>query len=113
MDVARLIMDEADPDHDWASAAAALAVLAGIHASDAACCKALGRRSRGQSHHDAEALLDQIEPGGRQAANAMRRLINLKDEAHYGFYHMSAPNLRSASTQADRLISFARDVLAG
>jgi hypothetical protein len=108
-----MIIDEADPDPDWASAAAALAVLAGIHASDAACCKALGRRSRGQDHHDAEALLEQIEPGGRLAANAMRRLINMKDEAHYGFYPMSTQNLRSAFTQADRLISFARDVLAG
>ena len=48
MEVATLIMDEAEPDPDWANAAAALAVLAGISASDAACCKALGRRSRSQ-----------------------------------------------------------------
>lgn len=54
-------MDEADPDPDWASAAAALAVLAGIDPSDAACCKALGGRWRGQDHHDAEALLEQID----------------------------------------------------
>ncbi len=39
MEVAKMIMDEAEPDPDWASAAAALAVLAGISASDAACCK--------------------------------------------------------------------------
>jgi len=59
MEVATLIKDEPDPD--WASAAAALAVLAGIAASDAACCMALGRRSRGQDHHDAEALLELIQ----------------------------------------------------
>lgn len=110
MEVAALIRDEPDPD--WASAAAALAVLAGISASDAACCKALGERSRGQDHHDAEALLELIEPGGKNAANAIRRLINLKDEAHYGFYHVSAQDLRSAITQAQRLIRFAREVLA-
>jgi hypothetical protein len=110
MEVATLIRDEPDPD--WASAAAALAVLAGISASDAACCKALGQRSRGQDHHDAEALLEQIEPGGKNAANAMRRLINLKDQAHYGFFSMSSQDLRSAFTQAQRLIRFARDVLA-
>ena len=109
MEVATLIKDEPDPD--WASAAAALAVLAGISASDAACCKALGRRSLGQDHHDAEALLEQIEPGGKNAANAMRRLINLKDEAHYGFYNMSTQDLKSALTQAGRLVRFARDVL--
>ena len=110
MEVAELVKDEPDPD--WASAAAALAVLAGIAASDAACCKALGRRSRSQDHHDVEALLEQIEPGGKNAANAMRRLINLKDQAHYGFFSMSAQDLRSAFTQAQRLIRFARDVLA-
>lgn len=110
MEVAALIKDEPDPD--WASAAAAVAVLAGISASDAACCKALGERSRGQDHHDAEALLELIEPGGRNAANALRRLINLKDEAHYGFCNVSAQDLRSALTQASRLIRFAREVLA-
>lgn len=110
MEVATLIRDEPDPD--WASAAAALAILAGISASDAACCKALGRRARGQDHHDAEALLELIEPGGKNAANAMRRLINLKDEAHYGFYNMAAQDLKSAFTQAQRLIRFAREVLA-
>src|SRR5919198_4984938 len=99
MEVATLIREEPDPD--WASAAAALAVLAGISASDAACCKALGRRSRGEDHHDAEALLEQIEPGGKNAANAMRRLINFKDEAHYGFYNVATQDLKSAFTQAD------------
>jgi hypothetical protein len=110
IEVATLIRDEPDPD--WASAAAALAVLAGISASDAACCKALGERSRGQDHHDAEALLELIEPGGKSAANEMRRLINLKDEAHYGFFNMAAQDLKSAFTQAERLIRFARQVLA-
>jgi HEPN domain-containing protein len=110
MEVATLIRDEPDPD--WASASAALAVLAGISASDAACCKALGERSRGQDHHDAEALLELIEPGGKNAANAMRRLINLKDEAHYGFYNVDTQDLKSAFTQAQRLIRFAREVLA-
>lgn len=110
MEVATLIRDEPDPD--WASAAAALAVLAGISASDAACCKALGQRSRGQDHHDAEALLEMIEPSGKNAANAMRRLISLKDEAHYGFYNVGMQDLKSAFSQAQRLIRFAREVLA-
>lgn len=110
MEVAMLIKDEPDPD--WASAAAALAVLAGIAASDATCCKALGRRSRGQDHHDAEALLELIDPGGKSAANAMRRLIDLKDEAHYGFYNMATQDLKSAFAQAQKLIRFARGVVA-
>lgn len=112
LEVADLITDEADPDPDFMSAAAALAVLAGISASDAACCKALGVRSRGESHHDAESLLEQIEPGGRAAAVALRRLINLKDEAHYGFHAVSRASLRQALGQARRLVEFARGVLS-
>ncbi len=111
MEVSVLITDEASPDPDFMSAAAALAVLAGIAASDAACCKALGLRSRGDHHHDAEALLEQITPGGRDAANAMRRLINLKSEAHYGFYNVATRDLDSVFRQAEKVISFAREVL--
>ncbi len=111
VEVARLIVDEAEPDPDWVSAAAALTVLAGISASDAACCKALGLRSRGLDHHDAEALLQQIEPRGRQAAVAMRRLIALKDDAHYGFYTVSKQSQAAALRQAGKLIEFAHEVL--
>jgi hypothetical protein len=112
LEAAQLITDEPDPDPDFVSAAAALAVLAGISASDAACCKALGRRSRGDDHHDAEKLLDEITPGGKDGANALRRLINLKDEAHYGFYNIGAKDLDRAMRQAQKMISFARDILS-
>lgn len=95
-----------------APSSAALLVLAGISASDAAGCKALGRRSRGEDHHDAEALLELVDPGGTDAADAMQRLVNLKDEAHYGFYNVSAKDLKSAFTQAGKLVRFARSVLA-
>jgi hypothetical protein len=42
----------------------------------------------------------------------MRRLINLKDEAHYGFHNVAPHDLKSAVTQANRLIRFARSVRA-
>jgi hypothetical protein len=109
METADLLEGDADPD--FMSVRAALAVLAGIAASDAACCKALGRRSRSDNHHDAEKLLETIEPGGREAANALRRLINEKDEAHYGFYHVSASDLKTAVRQPNAVITFAEDVL--
>lgn len=108
-EVAELAGGEADPE--YASVAAALAVLAGIAASDAACCKALGRRSRGLDHHEAEDLLAQIEPGGNPASNALRRLLNLKDEAHYGLFDVSGQDLQAAIRQAKTLVSFAEKVL--
>ena len=105
-EVAELTAAETDPD--YTSVAAALAVIA---ASDAACCKALGRRSRGQDHHAAEDLVRQIEPGGKDAANALRRLINMKDEAHYGLHDVSGRDLQAAVRQSKALVRFAERIL--
>ena len=108
LETAELIEGETDPD--FMSVAAALAVLAGIAAADAACCQALGRRSRSDNHHDAEALIETIAPGGTRAASVLRRLLNLKDEAHYGFYAVRRPSLTAATRQSRTLIEFAEDV---
>lgn len=110
LEVADLIAD-AD-DADYASASAALAVLAGIAASDAACCRALGRRSRGQDHREAASLVARVQPDGRRAANSLRRLLDMKDEAHYGFFDVSGQHLQTALRQARALVRFA-EVIAG
>jgi hypothetical protein len=109
LEVARLVEGE-DEAAFW-SVATSLAVLAGIAASDAACCRALGRRSRGDDHHDAEGLLDSITPGGNAAANSLRRLIDLKDKAQYGIIYVSREDLKLAMKQAERLIEFAEEVI--
>lgn len=74
------------------SVAAALAVLAGIAASDAACCAALGRRARGDDHRQAAALLGEIADGDR-AAKTLLDLLNLKDTAQDGLI----PNHRAGA----------------
>lgn len=106
LEVAEMTAGEAG-DEEYASAAAALAVLAGVAASDAACCAALGRRSRGQDHQQATNLIAQVEPGGGDAANALRRLLSLKDEAHYGFFDVGGQDLKASIRQAERLVGFA------
>ena len=93
------------------SVSASLAVLAGIAASDAACCAMLGRRSRSQDHHDAEQLVAQIEPGGAAASTALRRLLDLKDTAHYGLIDISRPRLTAAMRQSRALVQFAETAL--
>lgn len=110
LEVAELVAEEGQ-DLEYASAAAALAVLAGIAASDAACCKALGRRSRGQDHLEATVLLEQITPDGGRAANSLRRLLSLKDEAHYGLFDVGGQDLKTALRQASDLVEFATNVL--
>jgi hypothetical protein len=85
LDVAELVADEADASIEYGSVAASVAVLAGIAAADAACCRALGKRSRSDDHRDAEKLLGEIPRGGKRAGRQLRRLVDLKDSAQYGF----------------------------
>lgn len=110
LEVAELVAEEGD-EIEFSSPAAALAVLAGIAASDAACCKALGRRSRAQDHREAAWLLGQVTPGGKAAAKSLERLLNLKDEAHYGLFDVGGNDLKAALRQASKLAEFAAEVL--
>jgi hypothetical protein len=108
LEVAELVATE---DYEASlSAAAALAVLAGIAASDAACCRALGRRSRSEDHRDAAELLSQIDPNGARAAKALLSLIDLKDTAHYGLIHVTRRQLAAALRRASSLVDFAAAV---
>lgn len=111
LEVAELVADlDDDGDEGYGSVAASLAVLSGIASSDAACCVALGERSRSQDHHDAEELVQRIEPGGGSARDALRRLLNAKDEAQYGVIHVGRADLRSVLQQAQRLLTFAENL---
>jgi hypothetical protein len=110
LEVAQLVAEEGE-DIDYASPSAALAVLAGIAASDAACCAALGRRARGQDHREAATLVAQVEPGGKTAATSLRRLLSLKDEAHYGLFDVGGQQLKSALRQASDLVEFAQAIV--
>lgn len=113
LDVAELTADESDPSPEYGSAAASIAILAGIAAADAACCHALGKRSRSDNHHDAEQLVAEVRPGGKRAAAQLRQLIDLKDAAHYGFITVTAPELKRCLRQARQLVAFAERVVRG
>jgi len=114
LEVASLVAEElATDENDEESAAnrnvsASLAILAGIAASDAACCKVLHLRSRGQDHQGAVALVAQLQPDGRAASNALRRLLTTKDTAQYSFLHVSRSDLISVLRQAQVLVDIAK-----
>lgn len=110
LEVAQLIA-EPEQDREYVSAATALAVLAGIAAADAACCHTLHRRSRGQNHRQAADLVEQIVPGGPEASKSLGRLLNLKDQAHYGLFDISGRDFDAALRQAQALVTFAATVL--
>jgi hypothetical protein len=113
LDVADLVSGEKGKDESpvYASAAASLAILAGIAASDAACCKALRERSRSENHRDAMQLVGRISPGGKQAAGQLRELLDLKDRAQYGFLKLNSTELRKVMRRSNALVSFAEEVL--
>jgi len=109
LEVAELVAGEREIPESR-SVAAALAVLAGIAASDAACCAALGRRSRGDDHRQAAALLREIADGDR-AAKALLDLLNLKDTAQYGLIPITGRELTTVLRRARTLFDFAHEVL--
>ncbi len=110
LEVAELVASDA-VSVGSANAAASSAVLAGIAASDAACCRALGKRSRSEDHREAVDLLRQVTPGGAKAANDLALLLGLKDESQYGFGDIAATKLRRALRRAGSLIEFAAEAL--
>ncbi len=96
--VARLVVDEEEYP-----VAAALAVLSGIAAADAACCARLGRRHRGESHHGAVDLVKTVEPGGPEMAKLLKRLLDRKDDAHYAPRVVSAADAKKMVEWASQL----------
>lgn len=110
LEVAELVATEREIQES-ASCAAALAVLAGIAAADAACCAVLGRRARGQDHMQAVDLIGEIQDGGAQAGKALRQLLQLKDTAQYGLIHVGRPALNASLRRSRQLVDFAADAL--
>jgi hypothetical protein len=109
LEVAELVASEDSLESH--NVATGLAVLAGIAAADAACCKALGESSRGSDHRDAAKLLRRISPGGEAAASNFERLVGLKDKAHYSFLNASGQDRTGAIRRTSQLVDFARKVL--
>lgn len=102
-----------DPLLDLPGVAAALAVLAGIAAADAACCAALAERSRGQGHQEAITLVRIVRPHGVQMVRDLDRLIQKKDNAHYGMISTTEAEAAAMIGWAQRLITSASAVVAG
>lgn len=92
--------------------AANLLVSAGIAAADAACCKALGKRSRSQDHRDGGALLRLIAQGGKAASNSFDRLIAQKDLTDYGFTNVGRSQFVMLQRQATTLVRFAATTIS-
>jgi hypothetical protein len=103
---AELVIDD-DSHEATPSVAASLAVLAGIAASDAACCARLGLRARGQAHAEAVDVLGTVEPGGADLAKDLQRLLHRKDDSQYGLTFVSPAEAGRMVGWAKRLVGLA------
>jgi len=110
LEVAELVLDDRDRA-EMPGVAAGLAVLAGIAASDAICARRLARIHRGDSHRAAADLLVTATPDGRKLSSTFLRLMDMKDEAHYGLTIVSTQRARSAVRWATQLVSRAQEEL--
>ncbi|MDQ1730574.1 MAG: hypothetical protein QOK10_733 [Pseudonocardiales bacterium] len=110
LEVAELVLEEPDR-FEMPGVSAGLAVLAGIAASDAICACRLNQIHRGEDHRAAAALLEQATPDGKKLAVTFVRLIDLKDEAHYGVLTIPPQRARSAVKSAQLLVDRARQEL--
>lgn len=110
LEVAELVGAEED-DLANEHVSAALAVLAGIAAADAACCTTLGLRSRGQDHRQALALVTKAGPDGKSLARALGQLLNIKDGARYGMVFVNPEQARRAIRYAKTLVNGAGELM--
>lgn len=66
---------------------------------------------RGEDHRAAADLFAEATPDGRRLAATFKRLIDLKDEAHYGVTLLSSTKARNAVGSAKILVSRANEKL--
>ena len=76
-------LDPSSDDGPTRSAAVSNAVLAGIAAADAICCRRLGRHAVGDDHQHALALLADAGPVGAAATRHLETLLAIKHKAQY------------------------------
>ncbi|MCY7412390.1 MAG: hypothetical protein LH471_05040 [Salinibacterium sp.] len=106
LEAARLAVDSAAAlgDEAVANVAASNAVYAGIAAADAICGKALAVRSTSFNHADAVALVRRAHEG-EAAANHLRALISLRNNAAYEPRMVTAAKAADAIQHAERLVA--------
>ena len=102
-----LLEDREDPAAQ--SASAAVSVIAGIAASDALCALALGERSRGQDHRAAVGLLAAVVGTDSPLLPMLSRLLDVKDQAHYGTRFIRHEDAMRALRQATALTDAAHE----
>lgn len=108
LEAAETIRDFADDEAEIGDAFVTLCVHAGIAASDAICCEALGHYVQGDDHNQSIAELSKVRPGGNALGNDLRALLQMKSRAEYGALPVSSEQRKRAWRRAANLVESAR-----
>jgi len=111
-EAASAVRDLADDESDVGDAFVTLLVHAGIAAADAICCHELGEHARGESHAEATALIQRVQPDGNELARALDTLLRAKTRAGYGYEPVSRDARTRCWRAAEKLVSAAGDRLS-
>lgn len=107
-DAASTVRALADEAADVADAYVTLLVHAGIAASDVICCLRLGEHAMGESHSEAQKLLEST--AGKKPSDDLGTLLGVKTKAGYSDRPVSADDLTRAERAAERLLQLMRDL---
>jgi hypothetical protein len=109
----RIVDDSLSRSRRTSTAFVTLCVHAGIAASDAICCHALGEHAQGENHVDAVQHLKRVRPDGQEFAKALETLLRFKTRAGYAADPVNADMLKRSKRAAEVLVTAARDRLKG
>jgi hypothetical protein len=93
---------------DIGDAYVTLCVHAGIAAADSICAHRLKQHHIGDNHHEAVAMLRQVQPDGHAFANDLDQLLKLKTKAGYTHRPVTADERKLAGRRARTLVDAAR-----
>jgi HEPN domain len=99
-------------DAGWPNAATSSAVTAGINAKDALCIARAGQTISADDHKAAVAELRSLGPTGVEPADALDRLLNLKNRSQYDRRSVSARDAMGAVRRATTLVQAAERALS-
>ncbi|MCG2801807.1 MAG: hypothetical protein L6311_06900 [Cellulomonas sp.] len=109
VDVAAMVhTDVSDPSYPQVTGS--LAVLAGIAASDAVCGHVLKQRPKGQDHKQAVDVLTSFREGESLGAT-LGRLLDQKNNAHYGTTYLTRARAEAMLDQARRMVERMDEIL--
>ena len=104
---------ETNLDQKLYNAATSDAIISAINAKDAICLALTGHTSKSDNHAEAVPELKRAGPAGADLSTTLNRLLKLKTRSQYAPMSIAPSHADKGVAWAQRMLSGARDVVAG